>query len=575
MRIRLVDNGKIVLVLSFLTIFPSLAAGQTTKSGVRVRFSSDQEGVKPLIQSSLRPVQEQTKGAIHKRISSSDPKIQDLGTKTTRLTDEKILEPLQKPMSNTVQASKETMAKPGTYELSPGFSKPSFGNVLPAIKQPEMPKAKVLPKTPQPAQIIEVFEPPIFGIDFENSASPKPNGNAPTENAPTEKASPKTTSTAAPTAAEVKKIEPIKKAAQPATQKTKTKTETEPVRFSDVPKAKRVEEPKLLSIQPSTERPAKGPSITLTKEQLTQKTSKTNKTASAPIVIVESKTQPAPAIVPSKSSSTQLSDQATASVRALNNAPKKETRKLKRLVIKEKTAPVRMSMNDSSKLPFAVGNPSQDDTPVSPSDRQEKDVAPIVELQPSAPTVSNTEKMQSIPPINTGVRSVQLGKFHRFTKRKNDDSTDSPVEAREKQQLLNNSTANIARVTYDQGSVQLSPMRYSLTQDGGMQHWSCRNFLWQSTGFYHRPLYFEQKNLERYGNDYGILTNTLSAAHFVGNIAMLPYNVGAYPTDEPIYTLGHSRPGDCVPQHHYSAPRSLRGTMFQAVSILGGAFILP
>lgn len=48
---------------------------------------------------------------------------------------------------------------------------------------------------------------------------------------------------------------------------------------------------------------------------------------------------------------------------------------------------------------------------------------------------------------------------------------------------------------------------------------------------YHRPLYFEQPNLERCGNGFGILQNGISAATFVGNTIAWPFRAYHQPPD--------------------------------------------
>ncbi len=47
---------------------------------------------------------------------------------------------------------------------------------------------------------------------------------------------------------------------------------------------------------------------------------------------------------------------------------------------------------------------------------------------------------------------------------------------------------------------------------------------WKASGLCHKPLYFEEVQLERYGHEIGpILQPLVSTAHFFGNIAVLPY----------------------------------------------------
>lgn len=90
-------------------------------------------------------------------------------------------------------------------------------------------------------------------------------------------------------------------------------------------------------------------------------------------------------------------------------------------------------------------------------------------------------------------------------------------------------------------------------EEGSARLWTTFNYQWAATAFCHRPLYFEEINLERYG--YGCnecLQPGVSAAHFFGTVAALPYCMVTTCPNECVYTLGHYRPGSCPPwQRNY------------------------
>jgi hypothetical protein len=98
----------------------------------------------------------------------------------------------------------------------------------------------------------------------------------------------------------------------------------------------------------------------------------------------------------------------------------------------------------------------------------------------------------------------------------------------------------------------------------GARCWSVNSFNWEATCFYHNPLYFEEINLERYGYQCGdrccfwncgrecCLQPAASAAHFYGSLLALPYCMAVDCPGDCVYTLGHSRPGNCNPwRRHY------------------------
>lgn len=99
---------------------------------------------------------------------------------------------------------------------------------------------------------------------------------------------------------------------------------------------------------------------------------------------------------------------------------------------------------------------------------------------------------------------------------------------------------------------------------------------WKASGLCHKPLYFEEVQLERYGHEIGpVLQPLVSTAHFFGNIAVLPYKMGIHPPSECQYALGYYRPGDCAPYMLPPVPISLRGAAVQAGAVVGAAALVP
>ena len=96
--------------------------------------------------------------------------------------------------------------------------------------------------------------------------------------------------------------------------------------------------------------------------------------------------------------------------------------------------------------------------------------------------------------------------------------------------------------------------------------------LWQAHDFYHQPLYFEERNLERHGHKLR-LQNLASAAHFIGTIPTLPYRIGHRLPQDRVYTHGQYRPGDAAPYEIQHYPHSRRGAALQTLVTLG--LILP
>jgi hypothetical protein len=97
------------------------------------------------------------------------------------------------------------------------------------------------------------------------------------------------------------------------------------------------------------------------------------------------------------------------------------------------------------------------------------------------------------------------------------------------------------------------------------RNWQLTTFTWKASGLCHKPLYFEQEQLERYGHSAGPIREPLvSAAHFFVDLCLLPYSMGVHPPNECIYALGHYRVGSCAPWLVPAFPLSLRGAACQA-----------
>ena len=108
------------------------------------------------------------------------------------------------------------------------------------------------------------------------------------------------------------------------------------------------------------------------------------------------------------------------------------------------------------------------------------------------------------------------------------------------------------------------------------RNWTPVTMTWKASGLCHKPLYFEQEQLERYGHTAGPLAQPIvSGAHFFANIALLPYNVGIHPPNECQYALGYYRPGSCAPWMIPPFPLSVRGALAETGVVLGGVFLIP
>ena len=101
-------------------------------------------------------------------------------------------------------------------------------------------------------------------------------------------------------------------------------------------------------------------------------------------------------------------------------------------------------------------------------------------------------------------------------------------------------------------------------------------YAWTASGLCHKPLYFEDVQLERYGHMCGPwLQPFASGFQFFATIPVLPYKMGLEVPGECIYTLGYYRPGDCAPYMIDPIPLSVRAAFFEGCAVVGFGYAFP
>jgi hypothetical protein len=106
--------------------------------------------------------------------------------------------------------------------------------------------------------------------------------------------------------------------------------------------------------------------------------------------------------------------------------------------------------------------------------------------------------------------------------------------------------------------------------------WQSITFCWTASALCHKPLYFEDEHLERYGHTWGPwLQPIISHARFFATVPVLPYEMGLELPNECMYSLGYYRPGSCAPYYLDPIPLSVRAGLFEAGALVGGIAIFP
>ncbi|MFM7070988.1 MAG: hypothetical protein ACKO38_04230 [Planctomycetota bacterium] len=114
----------------------------------------------------------------------------------------------------------------------------------------------------------------------------------------------------------------------------------------------------------------------------------------------------------------------------------------------------------------------------------------------------------------------------------------------------------------------------SATMPGDGRPWHDTLYFWEPPALCHRPLYFEEANLERYG--YGVrpvFQPAVSGARFLATTAALPYLMTAQSPRDCVYTLGRDRPGSLAPRRpHY--PELRPGAAAAEAGVAAGLILL-
>jgi hypothetical protein len=128
--------------------------------------------------------------------------------------------------------------------------------------------------------------------------------------------------------------------------------------------------------------------------------------------------------------------------------------------------------------------------------------------------------------------------------------------------------------TEPEGYVQSPPPKFDDARLWG--GWGEVDYQWSATALCHRPLYFEQVNLERYGYTVGpYIQPVVSGAHFFLTIPTLPYKLVAQPPRECVYTLGYYRAGSRVPRRWHHVNWDPTAATVEGFVATGLVFLIP
>jgi hypothetical protein len=226
--------------------------------------------------------------------------------------------------------------------------------------------------------------------------------------------------------------------------------------------------------------------------------------------------------------------------------------------------------NQSEDLEFDMPPQPQDEMLQLDQRRQQDDRQPI-QGQPFQPAPLDTTMPPG--PLPERIPTPDVGTME-AEREKADEACTQGLSDLEAKTIV---TLDIAiAVTGEEGSDY--PFECSLDESGwhAGRCWEETTYLWKASALCHKPLFFEDEQLERYGHSWSPCCQPLvSGCHFFTRLPILPYCMGVEPPNECIYALGHYRPGSCAPYMCNPVPLSCRGALFQAGAVVGAAAALP
>jgi len=110
---------------------------------------------------------------------------------------------------------------------------------------------------------------------------------------------------------------------------------------------------------------------------------------------------------------------------------------------------------------------------------------------------------------------------------------------------------------------------------GSDRPWPAFTYAYVAPALCHRPLYFEEPNVERYGYQLGCLQPVVSGAHFFATVPFVPYKMVLCRPHDCMYTLGQYRPGDYTPFQHNRFVWDTKAAVAQVGVVVGLVFLIP
>ena len=221
-----------------------------------------------------------------------------------------------------------------------------------------------------------------------------------------------------------------------------------------------------------------------------------------------------------------------------------------------------------------VPGASQNEAPRSPEERlsplPEEELRSLPEEEPAPPaqldSPSLSDEFRSSEPYTSNPNTTDC---------KSEKADCSDALAKLKSNTIANIDLSIA-VSGVEGQDFPCECAFGIGETFEGRNWTCVTYHWKASGLCHKPLYFEQVAVERYGHSAPpLVQDVLCGVHFFASLPALPYMMGLCPPEECQYSLGYYRPGNCAPYLIDPIPLSLRAGLFEAGAIVGGILIIP
>ena len=132
-------------------------------------------------------------------------------------------------------------------------------------------------------------------------------------------------------------------------------------------------------------------------------------------------------------------------------------------------------------------------------------------------------------------------------------------------------------LTEDDAEAYQCPAEIPLPREGAIgRAWGAKRYHWVASDVHYNPLYFEDPQLERYGQTLPAYVQPFaSTGRLLGQTLLSPYLMAIDPPHSFVTPLGYYRPGECAPKLHPAFPLDGEAALKASLFYTGAVLVFP